>query len=252
MNKLLLILIVATVSIRVKGQTLNGLVVDSASQSPVANVQVISKTATVLTNELGIFTLSNIAIGDKISFRLMGYATLEVVIKKEMFASNLKIKLSPKIIDLREVRIQTNRNYKNDSLSIRKEYAAVFAYKAPNFTDMFVKVDPSYRSPHANINPYSTASILRLNVISALSFLTKKRQSTTKFKQTLLKDEALNYLDYRFSKTKIQSLTPLKGDSLTRFMRLYQPSYSQIKQMNDYEIMLYIKKSYAEFIKQGN
>lgn len=224
-----------------------GTVTDSASRLPISNVKVISNKATVLTNEFGKFSLENIAIGDKLSFRIMGYEPQEMIVKKEN--TNISIKLVSKSIDLREVNIKTKRNYKKDSLALRKEYAAVFAYKAPNFTDMFVKVDPSYRSPHANINPNSTASILKFNALSAFSFFNKKKNSTSKLKSSLLKDEELNYVDSRFSKAKIELITSLKGDSLISFMQLYRPSYAAIKQMNDYQIILHIKKSYSEFIK---
>lgn len=244
-----LLILFLLLSFKLNAQTLSGTVSDSASRLPISNVQVISKKATVLTNEFGKFSLENTAVGDKISFRIMGYETQELVVKKELLNATINIKLIIKSIDLREVNIKTNRNYKKDSLALRKEYAAVFAYKAPDFTDMFVKVDPSYRSPHANINPNSTASILKFNALSAFSFFNKKKNLTSKLKQTLLKDEELNFVDSRFSKAKVESLTSLKGDSLITFMQHYRPSYLAIKQMNDYQIILHIKKSYAEFIK---
>ena len=250
--KQLLILFLLLYTINSVAQVASGTVTDSASRLPISNVQVISKKATVLTNEFGKFSLENIAIGDKISFRMMGYESQEITVKKELLNANISIKLVAKSIDLREVNIKTNRNYKKDSLALRKEYAAVFAYKAPDFTDMFVKVDPSYRSPHANINPNSTASILKFNALSAFSFFNKKKNLTSKLKQTLLKDEELNFVDSRFSKAKVESLTSLKGDSLITFMQHYRPSYLAIKQMNDYQIILHIKKSYAEFIKRKN
>ena len=246
MKKLLILFLL--LPFKLNAQTLSGTVTDFNPHLPIANVQVISNRATVLTDEFGKFSIANILPGDKVSFRIMAYETQELVVKKELLNAKISIKLIAKSIDLREVNIKTNRNYKKDSLTLRKEFANVFAYKAPDFTDMFMKVDPSYRSPFANINPNSTASILRFNALSAFSFFNKKKNSTAKLKQTLLKDEELNFVDSRFSKAKIETVTSLRGDSLITFMQVYRPSYLAIKQMNDYQIILYIKKSYAEFI----
>ena len=44
-------------------------------------------------------------------------------------------------------------------------------------------------------------------------------------------------------------ITHLKGDSLQTFMDKYRPSVADAKTMTDYEVMLYIKKCYGEFIK---
>lgn len=42
------------------------------------------------------------------------------------------------------------------------------------------------------------------------------------------------------------------GDSLQNFMNAYRPSIEEVKQMTDYQLLLYIKKSYDEFIKTYN
>lgn len=96
----------------------------------------------------------------------------------------------------------------------------------------------------------STASIVSVNLLSLVSLLSKKSNDpTSKLQQTLLKDEETAYVDRMFSKQKITTLTSLKGDSLLDFMDDYRPTIKQAKEMTDYEMMLYIKKSYAEFIK---
>ena len=126
----------------------------------------------------------------------------------------------------------------------------VFAYKPPNLTDMFIKVDPSYRSPFANINPNSTASIIKFNALSAFSLFGKKKNANSKLKTILLKTEETNYVDHLFSEEKVADITKLKGDSLVKFMNTYRPSILALKKMTGYELIKYIKTSYVEFIKQ--
>ncbi|TCC93931.1 hypothetical protein EZ428_03930 [Pedobacter frigiditerrae] len=247
--KQLLIIYLLLFSTNLFAQNVNGYAIDSVTRLPIANAQVHSKNATVLTNENGKFGISNASIGDRVSFRIMGYEILELIVKKEMFNSPINIYLATKGIDLREVKIKTNRNYKKDSLDLRKEYANVFNYQSPKFTDAFIKVDPNYKSPHTNINPNSTASILKLNVLQIVGLLGKNKFPVSKLKQTLLKDEEEKYIDHVFSKSKIETSTLLKGDSLQTFTQRYRPTYLAAKKLNDYEVILYIKKSYAEFIR---
>lgn len=247
--KQFLIVYLLFLSANVFSQNVAGYVMDSVTRLPIPNAQVISKNGTVLTNDKGKFDIAKVSIGDRVSFRIMGYESVERTIKKEMFPNPMHIYLTTKGIALSEVKIKASRNYKKDSLDLRKEYGDIFNYQGPKITDAFIKVDPNYKSPHANVNPNSTSSILKLNVLQLVSLIGKNKAPISKLKQTLLKDEEEKHIDYIFSKSKVELSTPLKGDSLQAFLRKYRPTYLSAKKMNEYEVILYIKKSYAEFIK---
>src|SRR3546814_3206065 len=57
--------------------------------------------------------------------------------------------LKARSIVLQEVTIRGMRNYTQDSLNFRKEFASVFGYNAPRFKDIFVNNSP-------NAHPYSS------------------------------------------------------------------------------------------------
>lgn len=242
---ILTISLLFTCSTTVLAQNLYGIVKDVVSRSPIANAYVISSKATVLTNNSGAFVLSNVKVGDRIAVRIMGYETAEVIINRT--TDTLSIYLKQDAIALKEVNIKTSRNYKLDSLAVRKEYANVFAYKGPSFSDAFIERDPSYNSPFAFSNPRSTASIVSLNVLQVFKLIGKKRTQTTKLKEILVRDEELNYTDEAFSTKKVKSITGLEGEELTEFMNRYRPSIITLKKMTGYELTLYIRKSYDEF-----
>lgn len=228
-------------------QELNGKVVDATSQLPISGVQVISHNATTTTNEQGFFRLAKVQGGQKIGFRVMGYETYEITFSNDL-TDTLRIGLKPnKIIVLNEVTIKTARNYKLDSLKLRKEYAREFNFKGPSIMDMFIQRSPNARSnlPYAN----STASLVGVNLLQVFGALGKKKQATTRLREALLRDEEANYINQFFSKEKIEELTPLRGDSLLRFMQKYRPSILQAKSMSGYEMVLYIKRSFTEFSK---
>jgi len=50
----------------------------------------------------------------------------------------------------------------------------------------------------------------------------------------------------------VSSITNLKGDSLQNFMNQYHPEIKKVKKMSDYDMISYIKKSYAEYLKSGS
>lgn len=233
-------------------QNTSGFVKDAVTRLPIANAQVITVYGIALTNSFGQFNIAKLKLGEKIAVRIMGYETAELTISNATLTDSIYFYLQQSIFQLNEVSIKTNRNYKLDSLKLRKEFANIFAYKAPGFTNMFVNVNPDYRPPLALVRPNSTASIINFNVLKAFSLLGQKKKSTVKLKQTLLKDEEINYVSRSFSKEKIASVTPLKGDSLILFMNQYRPDISTIKKMTGYELIQYIKRCYAKFIKPEN
>jgi len=232
---------------QLSAQNLKGFVKDASTRLPIQNAQIITAKTTIWSDKAGEFNLVNVGVGEKIVVRVFGYEILESIVSSKMLSESAHFYLQQSTFALKEVEIQTKRNYKTDSLRLRKEYAAVFAYKTPDFTDMFVKVDPNYRSPFANVNPNSTASILKFNALSAFSLFGKKNKSKSKFKSILEKGEEANYVNHLFSKEKVQEFTPLKGEDLEKFMNKYRPSILELKKMTGYELVQYIKKSYAAY-----
>ncbi len=228
-------------------QDLKGVVKDVMSRLPIANAQIITSKTTILTNNEGKFALKDVKLGARMAVRIMGYETIELTINK--LSDTLHIYLRQNAIALKEIEINTKRNFKFDSLAIRKEYANAFVYKGPGFSDMFITRDPAYNSPFGFSNPKSTASLVSLNVLQVFNLLGKKKNQTTRLKETLLHDEELNYVDHVFSKDKVKLITGLDGDQLIKFMNLYRPSVLSLKKMTGYELTIYIKKSYEEFIK---
>ncbi|MGF1922588.1 MAG: carboxypeptidase-like regulatory domain-containing protein [Bacteroidia bacterium] len=234
-------------SVSLHGQEVFGIVRDANSRLPIANAQVITANRTVLTDTKGRFTLINMRIGTAVAVRIMGYQTVELKINH--LKDSILVYLRQGALQLDQVEVRTKRNYKLDSLALRKEYANAFVYKGPNVLDMFIEKDINYDSPFGFSNPRSTASIASLNVLQILNLFGKKQTQTTRLSRTLIRDEELNYIDYAFSKEKVSSITGLNGEALLKFMNLYRPNIMSLKRMTGYELTLYIKKSYEEFSK---
>jgi hypothetical protein len=149
---------------------------------------------------------------------------------------------------LDEVNIKGMKNYKTDSLNRRKEYASIFAYKGLSVLDVFVKKSPE-RPKQYSAFQNATASIASINVLQVFGLFKNNSSSASKLKKALLREEAGRFVDQRFSKEKIMAMTSLRGDSLESFMNDYRPTTGMAQMMNDYEMLMYIKTSYAGFRK---
>jgi hypothetical protein len=165
-------------------------------------------------------------------------------------SDTIRIYLEQAVTPLNSVVIIGKRPSNTDSIKLRKEFAPVFNYKGTTFKDVFI--------PNStNILPYNDfitstnnmTTLLSVNLLQVVDWLGKNKAPPSKLQHILLKDEQINYVDQVFSKQKVTELTRLKDDSLQTFMDKYRPSAATARTMSDYEVMIYIKKCYAEFVK---
>ncbi|NNU33947.1 hypothetical protein HK413_06895 [Mucilaginibacter sp. S1162] len=111
--------------------------------------------------------------------------------------------------------------------------------------DIFVK-----RSIYERSNrPNNTSELVTINFLQVMRLFGKHKDKTTKLQRTLLQDEEETYISGRFSKEKIKSITHLSDDSVRIFMIRYRPAKTKVEKMNDYDMLLYIRKCYADFKK---
>jgi hypothetical protein len=230
-------------------QDLKGTIKDKRSGDILIGVSIKVASHSTYSDGYGKFTLSGIKLGDTITFSSIGYSEEKYIVGNSNL-DNLVIYMEQTSILLDEVKINPLRNYKADSLKFREEFAKTFNYSKPKFKDIFITKNYSSNVPgHPNQASNSTASLISVDVLSVISMLGKKRNPQSKLQQKLIKEEEDRYLDNTFSKRMVQNLTGLKGDSLQTFMQLYRPGIDTAKYMSDYDIILYIKKSYQEYIE---
>ena len=234
-------------SVQVYAQQVNGIVLDKATGQPIPGA-VIKKASTIqLSSSNGNFTLTNPHIGDSVRFTLLGYQTYYLVLGAPG-KDTIRVYLAPNSILLNSVNIHARHDPKIDSLQNRKEFANVFSYTAPTFMDAFVKVDPYAYIPNNYITaPNSTTSLVGIDLLSIAGLFGKNKTPASKLHQLALDNEKINYIDQRFSKEKIVELTNLHGDALVDFMYLYRPEIGALKKMSEYDLVMYIKKSFDQY-----
>jgi len=247
--RLLIAIFLILVCSSLYAQRLSGIVLDRNTLLPIPHTTISTPKQSVFTSALGQFTIANLRKGDTIRVTCVGYKSHYMVFSQPV-SDTIRIYLEQAVTPLNSVVIIGKRPSNTDSIRLRKEFAPVFNYKGTTFKDVFI-------ARSTNILPYNDfitstnnmTTLLSVNLLSVIDWLGKNKTPTSKLQQTLLRDEQSDYVDQVFSKQKVTELTKLKGDSLQTFMDKYRPSAADARSMTDYEVMIYIKKSYAEFVK---
>jgi hypothetical protein len=246
--RIVLMILLLIISNQVVGQKITGLLLDADTRKPIKDAKVSTSNTSTFTAATGIFTFASIRQGDTIKVSHARYDLYQTAYNDKSKLDTVLIFLKLSAINLLEVNIQRVRNYKFDSLNRREEFPAVFNHKAPSFKDVFLKkstVAPVQYSPFQS----STSSLVGINLLSVLNLIKKNKTPIAKLQKQLLKEEEDKFVNHKFSKEKVSSLTSLKGDSLQNFMIKYRPSMENSKGMTEYELLIYIKKCYKDFVK---
>ncbi len=208
-----------------------GTVYDSSQHYPLEAVSVISTSGRgTVTNSDGVYEI-DVSATDSIFFSYLGKPTMKFPIATIQNILQFNISLHVSIPTLKEVKIRP-RNYRQDSIQNREDYAKVFNYQKPKLKT----VTPQYG---AGVG-FDLDEIVNM-------FRFKRNRSIANFQKRLLQQEEDKFIDYRFSKSLVRRLTLLTGNELDSFMRLYRPSYTFTKFANDYDFQAYIKQAYLRY-----
>ena len=213
---------------------IQGTVYDSSHLYPLQSVSVLA------TNGKGAITDADghysVEVGEKDSiwFSYLGKPTIKFPVLKITDVQHFDISIQVSVPILKEITVRT-RNYKEDSVLNRKDYAKVFDFHKPSLGTM------------TSIGP-SGAGIDINELIRAFQF--RKNKSMQRFQDRLLQQEKDKFIDHRFNKGLIRRLTNLSDDQLDRFMTIYRPDYEFTLYSSDYDFQSYIKEAFLVYTKQ--
>jgi hypothetical protein len=209
-----------------------GTVYDSSRSYPLEAVSVLSTNGRgTITNAEGFYQIE-VREKDSIWFSYLQKPTVKFPILKIADVTQFDIALHVPITVLKDLKIRP-RNYKEDSIQNRIDYAKVFNFRRPNVESM------------TSMN--ATGAGIDINELIRL-FQFRKNKSTLRFQQRLLQQERDKFIDNRFNKALIRQLTKLSGETLEKFMALYRPGYEFSLYSSDYDFQFYIKEAHKKFI----
>lgn len=213
---------------------IRGTVYDSTRHYPLELVSVLTTSGRgTVTNASGEYEIE-VSEKDSIWFSYLNKPTVKFPVLKIANPFGFDISLQVNVPELKEVKIRP-RNYKQDSIQNREDYAKVFDYQKPGLK----AVTPAY----------GAAAGFDINEIINM-FRFKRNRSMLSFQKRLLLQEQEKFIDHRFSKALVRRLTGLDSADLADFMALYRPPYFFTLGAGDYDFHKYIKVA-AERFKRG-
>lgn len=212
-----------------------GHVLDSSRLYPIDGVTVQSTGGRITaTDSTGLYTI-DVSEKDSIWFSFLGRPTPKYAVLKIADPMQFDIALRLKADVMKEVRIRT-RNYKEDSVQNRRDYAKAFNFRRPSLGTM--------TSISGSGVGFDIAEIIRL-------FQFRKNRNAEKFRERLEQEERDKFIDHRFTKGLVKRLTGITEEAeLTDFMARYRPTFEFTTGTSDYEFQFFIKLAYEEYKKR--
>ena len=206
-----------------------GKIYDAQTDSTIAGVNVfnLNTKLSVRSGSDGSYAIAA-SEGVRIMFSRIGFMPDTATVIYSMLLALHDVTLYKEIITLKNVTVTSS--YQMDSLGRRNYYNDIYA-KQPGIT--------GFNRPPDGFGVS----------ISPLSYFSYRAKQKRQLKKRLLKQEEEIYVDRSFPKEWISKLTGLRGDSLSRFMMLYRPSYKFCRENNREKMLLYINEKLKEFKK---
>ena len=224
--------------LNVYGQRLSGIVVDAMGQ-PVPGALISVKQNRTISNNLGQFELPAFNPADTLRVFSMGF--ISAALPLTGIKDYLHVTLYAKSLPLKQVDIMGSRSYRQDSVRTRREFDRQFNYKHPTVADAF----------GTGYAPRGPGELFSINPIALIKALTYKHSSAYKLQQTLLADERETFIDSKFNARVVTAAVPAHGDTLTNFLRYYRPGLDFARKASVYDMLMYVKNSYAQFAAKG-
>jgi len=210
-------------------QSIKGIVykkgmLEKISQASITNL----KTNAVTTSNLYGEFYAEVNLGDTLLIEKPGFTPFKQTISNY---NTLFISLLPSIA-LNEVTIkgQTKKQELNGIINDYRSKGIYFDGKPP-------------------LSAYSPIGGSPLTVLHELFGSDAKNER--RFMKFAKSENEATEVDREYTPQLVAKTTGLQGDSLRIFMQSYRPPHDQIAKWADYETIIYIKKSYADFKKNG-
>jgi len=207
-----------------------GNVYDSSRTIPLQAVSVLSSSGKGTTTDANGHYSIDVGEKDSIWFSYLNKPTVKYPVLKIADVTQFDIALHVNVETLKEVKV-IPRNYRQDSIQNRMDYAKAFNFRRPNLESM-TTIGAAF----------DLDELIRV-------FQFRKNRSMERFRERLLQEERDKFVDHRFNKQLVRRLTNLSDEALNQFIILYRPSYEFSLYANDYDFQAYIKSASAQYRK---
>lgn len=133
--------------------------------------------------------------------------------------------------------------------SIRIQEVSIMARRNPD--DMLREQQREYSTIYSKGSGGSLLSVgptgSGLNIDALYSLISREGKNARRLQEIIERDYREAVIDFRFTPELVEHTTGLEGEALKDFMRQYRPSYFFVLGSNDYNLVIYIKSSFAQY-----
>ncbi|MFI5131012.1 MAG: hypothetical protein ACHQFX_13510 [Chitinophagales bacterium] len=168
----------------------------------------------------------NATEGDRIIFSIAGFKPDSITVVYWMMLTQYDVVLHKQVILLNPVKVVSS--YQADSLTRRNYYSYIY-------------------EKQAGITGRNTPSSGVGIVLSPLSHFSQESRQKRLLKKRLIREEQEYYIDRCFPAEWVQSVTGLRGDSLSLFMYKYRPTYAFCRKTSREKMLIYVNDKMKDF-----
>lgn len=197
----------------------------SAERISQATITDMNSQVVMMSDELGGFTIKAVQ-GDSLLINKNGYASQKIAV---VDANDLVVSMQT-AIQLKEVTIKgkTTKQELNEVVNTYRSKGLYFDGKPPWWT--FI--------------PFGGSPITGL-----YELFSKDAANERRFMRFSKNESEAVEVDRRYTKDLVKSVTKLPDEEVVKFMITFRPSYEDMKEWNDYQLIQYIKKNLAYYQK---
>ncbi|OKS89283.1 hypothetical protein [Mucilaginibacter polytrichastri] len=209
----------------IKGIVYKKGMLEKVSQAKVTNLKTNAATTSNLYGEF----YAEVNIGDTLLIEKTGFTPFKLSVNN---LNTLFIYLLPSItLDEVNIKGQTKKQELNGIINDYRSKGICFDGKPP-------------------LTAYLPIGGSPLTVLHELFGKTANQEK--RFMNFAKRENEATEIDRKYTPQLVSRTTGMTGDSLRLFMLSYRPSHDDIAKWGDYEIILYIKKSYISYKKNGD
>ncbi|MDO3628488.1 hypothetical protein [Mucilaginibacter sp. BT774] len=193
---------------------------DRISQAIVTDL----KTQTLMmSDELGGFSIKA-SIGDTLQIAKAGYTPQKIAVVNN---SDLVVYLQP-VIELNQVTIK-GQSKQQELNEVMKEYRSQGIFN--------------------NGKSLPVWQFINSPITAFYNLFGKAPAQARRFAEYAKNEQEASAVDKRYTKELVKSVTKMPDDEIDKFMVAFRPSYENVKEWNDYQLIQYIKKEFAYYQK---
>jgi hypothetical protein len=211
----------------------SGYVFDISKQNPIQLVSVISTQGRgTVTDSNGHYNLT-VFETDSIYFSYLNKPTQKFSVSSMLNPERFNISIHINVAELPNVKVR-QRNYKEDSMRNRENYAKIFNFQKPT---LGLSNSPNNIAGGAGFDLAQLINVFRF----------KRNKRLANLQRRLIEEEQDKYIDRRFSKRIVLKLTGLSGNEQDTFMYKYRPTYNFATKTIDIDFYQYIQIASRHF-----